>query len=1104
MVSPVPALELRLLGDVSLSAAGRRVDAAALRRRAGTVVLARLALAAGEAVTREQLVEAVWDAAPPRSWPASLRNVISGLRGALTAAGLDGAAALPVVDGGYRLVLPDGVRVDALSVTAAVDEARAVLGGGEPEAARRVAEDALSVAARPLLGSTGGDWVERERGRFARIADELRLIAGRCALELGDPGRAEQLAHELVAGAPLREDGHRLLIRALRDAGNNGQALEAYDRCRRLLLEELGTLPAPETEALFHDLLAEGADARSPVAASLMLQRVAPFVGRAEQLEVLTQMLAETRRGGPRMVTLTAEAGAGKTQLAAQLAMRAADAGMTVLYGRADDRVGLPHGALLEAVTAYVAGRDAAEVERLLGPHGSALGPFLPRLGGGGPADPGTSLDVDQLRVAQAVDHALRAIAGDRGALVVLDDLQWAPEPTIDLLDRLVDGPVGAPLAIVAIRRAGDQRPRWGALARRHDVIELELAPLSEVEVRALAVALRVADDEVAGDAWRRSGGNALYATELLRAGRGSTRRLDELVRSRMAALRPQAQRALEAAAVAGLEFDPDVVAGAIDIASSEAARIVREAQQEGLLAPGTREGRLAFRHVLVRDSLLAALPERERLILHVRLGSQLEDAADESPSAQPVLAYHFTSAAALGDWRRAVQYALPVARAAVDAGFHRDAASLADRTLDALARAGDPDPAARLDLQTVLGAARCAMRDPAGHELLQRAVADARELGDPIREADAALAGTSAGDASDEAFTDAQLVETYERALTVVPDRERTRRALLLGRLATGRAWDTSSAEGLRAADAAVELARELGDPPTLARVLATKRNALSGSGLAAEQDRVEDELFGLAEELDDPGLRVRSLVWRFETRVTQGRGEELERLLDAAESGLPVVRIGRHRHMVAYHRAALALLRGDLDEADALVDDATRIGLEHGVAEMVVYGVRVIQLICVRAEQGRLAEIRDEVAATFAQAYVPGTRGATAYVDGELGRLDDARPSLADFFGGYADGPTMSVGVGLAALVALPVARVGDVAWAERLVAALSPFSGLGGHITNLTCPIDYALGMLAESFGRPEEAARRHERAVAFARGLGAPRWVERAEAARERVA
>lgn len=165
---------------------------------------------------------------------------------------------------------------------------------------------------------------------------------------------------------------------------------------------------------------------------------------------------------------------------------------MAVLYGRADDRVGLAHGALLEAVTAHFAGHDPAEIERLLGRHARVLAPFLPRLAGREPQARATGLrDLDQLRVAQAVDHAVRAAAGDRGALLVLDDLQWAPEPTMDVLDRLVDGPGAAPLAIVAIRRAGDQRARWQLLARRPDVVALELAPLSEREVRALAAGLR-------------------------------------------------------------------------------------------------------------------------------------------------------------------------------------------------------------------------------------------------------------------------------------------------------------------------------------------------------------------------------------------------------------------------------------------------------------------------------------------------------------------------------------------------------------------------------------------------------------------------------------
>lgn len=1095
---PTGTVDVRLLGEVAVRHRNGGVDPAALRRRSASIVLARLALAEGAPVPREDLAEAIWGAAPPPTWQASLRNVVARLRAAFDRAGLDGAAMLATHGGGYVLSLPQGSRVDALQSASTLAIARSQ---GEPGLARQTAEAALEYAARPFLGAVDGAWPEAQRRRLQDVAADLRRLACERALAAGDPEGAELHARALVEHAPLREDGHRLLIRALRAAGNVGAALEAYDHCRDTLREQLGTLPAPETEELFRALLADGGGAPPPLAGSLLLQREGPFVGRDAARDRLASLLREVSSGEQRLLLVTGEPGIGKTRLAAEAAGMARAAGMTVLYGRADDRMAIPHRVLVEALSSHFGALDPAEAARQLEPHAGVLARLLPTLQSehGQPTGSG---ELDRAQLTIAIEHALRVATGEVGALVVLDDLQWAGGDTLELVSELRGSANRAPLLVLALCRDGDDRAVWERVTAGRAATTIALDPLTVDDVALLTGG----EGDTAAHVWRRSGGNPLFVSELLRP-EGSTARprgarLAELVRVRVARLPRAAQDVLEVAAVAGLDFDPGLAAAAADLSAQAARDGLLAAQREGLLVPSIQHtGWLAFRHALVRESLLASLPESTRQRLHQRLGDVLESRGAVDHASAVDLAYHLTAAASAGDWRRVVRYALPVARAAASAAAYEDAAEVCERTLVVLRDAGDPDPGARLDVQTVLGEARHHLGDPESHGLLRSVLAEATMRDDAVRHADAALAFNRGGAASDEAFVDDLLVDVYETALSALPATQVRRRAELLGHLATGYAWSRSGARGLQAADEALELARGIGDDVALARILTTKRRLLSGLSLVDEQERVEDEMFQLAGEIDDPGHLVRTLLWRFATRMSQGRGDDLPGLLDRAAEEPAIALVPRYRHTLAYHRASLTLLHGDPDEAEAQVEGAARIGLVHGLEPMIVGGIRIVQMISVRDEQGRLPELRDEVSATLGQPVHAGARGAAAYVDATLGRTADAGPHLDAFFADWAAGPTMAVSVGLATWVATAVARLRDERRAASLYADLLPFAGLGGHIANLTSPVDYALGELAAALGRHDDAQRHHDAAVAFAQRMRAPRWIARATAARE---
>ena len=76
------------------------------------------------------------------------------------------------------------------------------------------------------------------------------------SLRLGDAADAAKWAEQAIALQPFRESGYRRLIEAHAAAGNRAEALQVYERCRRLLAEEPGAYPSPETESIYRELLA--------------------------------------------------------------------------------------------------------------------------------------------------------------------------------------------------------------------------------------------------------------------------------------------------------------------------------------------------------------------------------------------------------------------------------------------------------------------------------------------------------------------------------------------------------------------------------------------------------------------------------------------------------------------------------------------------------------------------------------------------------------------------------------------------------------------------------------------------------------------------------
>jgi hypothetical protein len=384
----------------------------------------------------------------------------------------------------------------------------------------------------------------------------------------------------------------------------------------------------------------------------------------------------------------------------------------------------------------------------------------------------------------------------------------------------------------------------------------------------------------------RRTAGNPLFTTELVRAGHAHGERLDEValppslrrvLARRLARLPDPTRQTLTAASVLGNEFrlalltevaatEQDAVLAALDEAS--AAGVVRQLDA----------GRYAFTHQLLRDALYEELGITRRVRLHEEAGEGLQRLAARGTHVDPAeLAHHFVLAAPGGRSREAVGYA----RAAGEQSMRLLAYEAAVRQFEAALATLDLTPGSedRADLLLALGAARQATAEPAAARRSYLAAADAaRVAGRPEQLASAAL-GLGGGPAGFEVpLFDRQQVRLLEESLAALDSGASPLRALVLARLSVALSLDAPVDRRLAVAEEAVAMARRSGDPSALASALAAHCDAIAGPQQAPPAA-------GRSPRAGRPGGRGRR-----DRRVRQGRGGHppaAVRLVRAAVAG-------------------------------------------------------------------------------------------------------------------------------------------------------------------------------------------------------------------------
>ena len=288
----------------------------ALARR-DRVVLAVLAMRAGDVVSADRLAEALWPEGPPPTWSKALQGTVVRLRKLL------GAHAIETVEHGYRLALPPS-EVDVHEFERLMGRSRELLELGEPERAGYGAAEAL----RLWRGTPLADLEEWEPGRteadrleeLHRDAEELQVDA---ALRSGRHGNVLGDARRLVEQAPLRERRWELLALAQYRAGQQADALRSLQQLRRVLVSELGLDPGPEVLALEQAILRQDPELLPLISAAepsetcpylgLVPYAVADaetFFGREAEVEACRRRLSSAG-----IVAVVGPSGSGKSSL---------------------------------------------------------------------------------------------------------------------------------------------------------------------------------------------------------------------------------------------------------------------------------------------------------------------------------------------------------------------------------------------------------------------------------------------------------------------------------------------------------------------------------------------------------------------------------------------------------------------------------------------------------------------------------------------------------------------------------------------------------------------------------------------------------------------
>ena len=449
----------------------------------------------------------------------------------------------------------------------------------------------------------------------------------------------------------------------------------------------------------------------APPPAAAVGQLLCPIVvGRKAESARLADALDAAVAGRGQTIVLGGEAGVGKTKFVRDAQARAAAAGARTLLGLTRQSDGaLPYAPFISAIRSGFHGLERDELGRVLQRSAPDLAELFPELGRIERAGAPTGLERHRLTVA--FQHLFRAFAREAPVLLVLEDLHWADETSLELLQHLARELRDARVLILATYRSDEMHRRHpflralAELQRERLVTDIALKRLTPEETGELMRAAFAATDpnvtvsnEFRDAIYARSEGNPFFTEELMKAlvdsggvfwreGDGWARKpiaqleipgsIREAVRARVEQLSDAGRETLSAASVIGQRFSFEVLRDVTGTDERALEAQIREFIEQQLVSETSEsQDEYAFRHALTREVVYDDLLVRERKRLHRAVADPLSKG--KTPPA--LLAHHLLAA---GETARAVPALLEAGRLALRAAAPREAAAHYERVLE-------------------------------------------------------------------------------------------------------------------------------------------------------------------------------------------------------------------------------------------------------------------------------------------------------------------------------------------------------------------------------------------------------------------------------------
>lgn len=849
------------------------------------------------------------------------------------------------------------------------------------------------------------------------------------------------------------------------------------------------------------------------------------FVGRKPEMASLVAALEDAVSGCGGLVLVGGEPGIGKTALAGEFSAHGRAMGALVAGGRCWEGGGAPaFWPWTQSMRGLFRALGSEDIARYVARGGSHLARMMPELREALPdlAEPAPgSPEVLRFRLFEALTAVLQRIAEGAPTVVILEDLHAADASSLLLLRFVAEEVHGMRLLVLATYRDVEltgAHPLSAALpelTRAHGTTRMTLSGLSQLGVVRFihAMAGQVPSERFAAQIYRGTGGHPLFVRELvgllsaegrleagLDAGRWPVPQgVRDVIGNRLDRLPHACRQLLTVGSVMGRDLRVETLERITGRSPEEVLAVLHAAVSARIVAPVEHDpGRLRFTHVLIREVLYDDLLPADRMRAHRQVGEALEALYAGDPESHAAeLAHHFCAAGPVGIAGKAVQYATVAGIRAVNLLAYEEGVRLFRMALTTLERSADEKH--RCEVSLLLGDAEARCGDSrASRQTFVRAAESADRLGLAVPLAEAAL-GYGGRFPWLRAGVDRRLVPLLRQALDALGPADSVLRVRLLSRLAGALRDQPSTEPRVSLAREAVAMARRVGDAETLIYALMAQWAAAFMCPDGMDQHAAfAQELDGLTDVVGDRELAATIHAFRFVTCMAMGQVWEARVQHEAASRLAAELRQPAQRWLVGVLATVLALQDGRFDEAEQLIAETAEVGSQAQAWD--ARAARLFQLFVLRREQGRLAELEEEL--RQAPGDFPGYRSLRCMLLAvlcDVGRLDEARALFDQFADGdFAGFPRDNEWLFALTLLAEAADALEDRDRSGVLYEQLRPYGGLVAFFTAEASagPVSRPLGLLAARLGRCEDAARHFEDAIEQAQRMQASPWAEHA--------